>query len=184
MENLKHLVNSQIERLKRLGCPGNILGPLHDKRKMVIARAEQMGDNLGNIPFLPVIPTGKSGFDKLLGMLGCKFINDLDTIIPCSTFRPYFLVGVNDGSQLINKSASQAKRILDGQGRKLLTAEEVIAMCLHYGNRDYMLDCGATTICCERIIPVIYKRGGTIIFDWRVPKDITLWGTPSCQGRI
>lgn len=66
---LAQLFDSQIQILRRRGCPEQIVEIFQDQRALVIERAGKMTIGEGNIPFVPVIKPVYLGYYGLVAMV-------------------------------------------------------------------------------------------------------------------
>jgi len=151
-EDLAKAFDVQYEKLKELGCPEQILDLLRKQRDGVLKKAGEMTIGEGNIPFLPVIPypylspytlmsmvriRGKAGFNYLKPA-------DIKNVVKVPD-DPYYIFDIDTGKGTQGKSPEEVYKTSSEQGRRCLTADEVMNLCIYIDilSNHYVLACGS-----------------------------------------
>jgi hypothetical protein len=183
---------SQIETLKKTGCPTNIIKILESKLAEVVDKAAGMEFPEVKIPFLPIIPKSFLGLYGLINMVEYNgkrgethldpmlIINKTDTPV-----KPYFIYGVADGEGTINSTLNHATKFVERQDRKPLTSDEGIALCLHTKVLDsHAIYCLNSSYDGQKnsIIQISIKANRPLL-DWANEGNIDKnGGSPSCSS--
>lgn len=127
------LFSSQVETLKRVLCPEQIIEMLEHQRERVLKRASLLSLAEDTIPFVPVIPFSFRGVYDLLTMLNVKNRNGIGCLqnpnqiinLMDAPKSLYWLFEVDSGSGY--RSLERIKK----NGHFPLNIAEVIALCTH-----------------------------------------------------
>ncbi len=176
------LFDTQLEILQLRGCSKSIIRKLREKKEEVIKLAST---TKGDIPFVPV-PVGV-GIDDLMKMIvidereGKNYLeeDEVADIIKVPQ-EPYFIIGVRDGSRLINVSPREAIEKIPSP----LTVLEGISLCIHYPNIlfHHYLDLIGSRY--GREIPDISLSGEPLLLWTFADEAGEMWGIPSCTLRF
>jgi len=141
---LKRLFDSQVQRLEERGVGQSVLDSLSKRRESVLAKVAGMVFRKARVPFLPVIPLqildmfvqtkmvfhkGKDGRAAagLVHEHGVPAFKDR-VLAP---EQPYYILDVEDGAALLDKSPQKAETIVQEQKRSCLIVPEIISLCIH-----------------------------------------------------
>lgn len=132
------IFDSQCEKLKGLGCPEQILDILREQRDEVLRKIGGMTVSEGNVPFLPVIPREYLSPYTLMSMVrtadavGCNYLKptDIKNVVEVPDI-PYYIFDINTGESTLGKSHEEVSNICTEKGRRCLTADEAMNLCIH-----------------------------------------------------
>lgn len=135
-DHLARLFDAQMAVLKRAASQAFTLEILNKQKDAVIAKAGEMVFLETHIPFLPVIPASwRSVLDQVVYLHPKKA--GFCQILPQHIWnnmempkQPYFIFNADDGSALINENPRVHENHLEKNGRRFLTAEEIVALAL------------------------------------------------------
>ncbi len=162
---LEELFDVQIQTLRLIRCPEEIIGTFQYKKSLVLQKTEEMGINgNGNVPFIPVIPRSYRTLYDLMAMIDVKAeILDPDDIIYIEKPPniPYYIFDVDSrGEFTMGKSPEDAEKIIKKQGRLCHVPEEDIALCVHTDVLEhYSLFSVGSRHGGPGAVPVIHKGG-------------------------
>ncbi len=208
IERLSQLFDSQIETLKSRGCPKKVVdilqhGLLKDR---AIRDCLQIRIPPNRIPFIPVITPVHCNVEVLMAMVinGKQRGDVFPQIIPNSYpvidavgsepflrtyFDPYYAINIEDGTHTKGVDVKKACREILSKGRSPLTVAESISLCIQTDvlSRHSLWAAGSRWEK-ENQIPDISLTdfGGTPRLGEEHIDHCheSLWGTPSCWGRV
>lgn len=139
---LVQLFDQQLQTLQRRSCPGELVDELKASRDRVIeaARQKNLKPGIGFSPFLPVLPFSVLRANLQMGMVWGAI---RDGIAPLNLSRltdeeqlperPYYIFGVEDGRNLLDRATDEAEAEIKALDRKPLTTAEGIALAIQTG---------------------------------------------------
>jgi len=190
-DKLTKLFESQLEKLKSLGCPQAILEAFQKKKDEVVNKASEMAIGEGNIPFLPVIPRGYMGIYALMpmvkheGKIGYTHLdpNELTDVVETSK-NPYYVFDVEDGKAILGKSPRDAEKIIKGQKRSCLIVDEVIAVGVHSEVlSDHYVDASGSRYKSDIVPGLCLLDGRPRLYGNDPGFSCGGWGSGSCGSR-
>lgn len=151
-DDFAKVLDAQYKKLKELDCPEQILDLLREQRDGVLKKAGEMTLGEGNIPFLPVIPHPYLSPYTLMSMLriggktGFNYLKpaDIKNVVKVPD-DPYYIFDIDAGKSTQGKSPEEVNKTCSEEGRRCLTADEVMNFCIHIDvlSNHYVLACGS-----------------------------------------
>jgi len=131
--------NKQIERMKQAGYSNAITNSFERSMEATVNKALTMEIQPENTPFLPVVPRVWLGIGEQAkklqndGQRASIYLEYSDLVNMFRVFEnsPYWIYNVAIGSDALGPSLEEARRHIEGTGRRFLIVEEIIAFCLH-----------------------------------------------------
>ncbi len=192
-KDLERLFDTQIQTLRNLSCPEQIVRLFVAKKSSVLSKASKMAFENGHIPFIPVIPQRYRTLYDLIAMVrngnewGYTQLDPADITDKVKTpGRPYYIYDVEDGRAFLGKSPMDAEKILKKQLRSPLTTVEAIALTIHTDvlRHHYIKAAGSCYNKSDDGIPAIFLHGGMPVLGWGlVDTRDERWGSPFCGSR-
>ena len=182
-------LDAQYEKLKALGCPDQVLDILREQRDEVLKKAGGMTVGEGNIPFLPIIPYTCLSPYSLMSMVrigdkaGRNYLKstDIKNVVEVPE-NPYYIFDIDTGRGTLGKKREEVFSICSEQGRRCLTADEVMNLCIHSNAlSSHNVLAGGSSYSLNGIPNVTFMRGDCAALGW-VPADFSggKWAFATC----
>lgn len=193
-ERFSILFSVQMKRLLERNCPKNVVEALAKKKEEVISEAIEVEIAEDHIIFVPVVPRTEVGLGELMRMVREGSVMGKSTLIHSDIKgdmvavpqEPYFMLDIEDGRSMLNKSPEEAETLIDNQDRSGFTAEEGIALCIHTKVlSDHFVNCVGSRCGIPGSVPSIYCKSKLPVLDWSSSEFVNVkWGSASCSIRV
>lgn len=191
-EDLANLFDSQMKTLKERDCPKAIIESFQSQKDTVLEKVSKTDVAEGNIPFIPVIPQRYMGIYGLMPMVrngdkvGYTYLdpNEITDVAKVHN-KPYFIIDVENGKEMLGKSPEKAEKLIKEQKRFCLATEEGIALCVHTDVlSDHYVDCTGSRYGSGRV-PGVFLDDGVPRLGWGCADSSDGgWGSASCGSRL
>jgi hypothetical protein len=166
------LFAQQLQNLKEVSCPEDVVNSIADMKEYVLKKAESFKMSNGNISFLAVVPVKKL---PLLIDFGSSIIEDFSE--KNNREEPYFIFDVNPEDFLGSPMAFSRKAIRE-QKRLFLTFDEAVSLDLHFkviSPRKFLISGESTFRSRPNEIPLLCRKSGLELAKRIEVGSIKIW---------
>lgn len=189
---LAKLFDTQMKTLEQRGCPSEIIRALAGMKSGVISKAMKNQLPKNHIPFIPVIPHSMLNIDEQMKMVRYRDNKGRNYLDQSGLYdvvnvpgKPYFIIDVEDGKEMLGKSPEKAEKLIKTQSRSCLTVNEGIALCVHTNVlSEHYVDCTGSRYELADWVPDVYLSSDRPELRWLcADSSDDEWGSASCRSR-
>lgn len=188
----EQLFDNQIQTLKDRGVSSGIIQKLEAQKDAVLKKANTLLFGIRHIQFLPVIPNSSLSIEKQMEMVqngimkGKSYLESSNiTTVVQTPKEPYYIFDVEDGTATLGTAPQGAVKQFTEHNRSPLTAEEGIALVLHYPVilRHHYINLPGSRHGDDEVT-ALWLSGGKPKLNWDWAYDSAAkWGSASCGSR-